>query len=72
MKKITSLSLGFSFLIMTYTGLMLFIVPHGRVAYWSDWHLFGLSKSQYGVLHTISIVSFLIFSTLHIYYNWKP
>ena len=72
MKKITSLSLGFSFLIMTYTGLMLFIVPHGRVAYWSDWHLLGLSKSQYGELHTTSMVSFLLFAILHIYYNWKP
>jgi hypothetical protein len=37
-----------SFLIMTYTGIMLFLCPHGRVAYWSDWHFFGLSKNQYG------------------------
>jgi len=72
MKKITSLSLGFSFLIMAYTGIMLFIVPHGRVAYWSDWHLLGLSKSQYGDLHTTSMVTFLLFAMLHIYYNWKP
>ncbi len=48
MKKITSLSLGMSFLIMTYTGIMLFLCPHGRVAYWSDWHFLGLSKNQYG------------------------
>ncbi|MEA3331335.1 MAG: DUF4405 domain-containing protein [Campylobacterota bacterium] len=72
MKKITSLTLGFSFLIMSYTGVMLFIVPHGRVAYWADWHLFGLSKGQYGELHTTSMVSFLVFASLHIYYNWKP
>ena len=72
MKKITSLSLGFSFLIMSYTGIILFIVPHGRVAYWSDWHLFGLSKGQYGELHTTSMVMFLFFALLHIYYNWKP
>ena len=72
MKKITSLSLSFSFLIMSYTGLMLFIVPHGRVAYWSDWHLFGLSKGQYGELHTTSMVAFLLFAILHINYNWKP
>ena len=72
MKKITSLTLGFSFLIMSYTGIMLFIVPHGRVAYWADWHLFGLSKGQYGELHTTSMVVFLLFASLHIYYNWKP
>ncbi len=72
MKKITSLSLGFSFLIMAYTGIMLFIVPHGKVAYWSDWHLLGLSKGQYGDLHTTSMLTFLLFAGLHIYYNWKP
>jgi len=72
MKKITSLTLGISFLIMSYTGIMLFIVPHGRVAYWANWHLFGLSKGQYSELHTTSMVIFLIFASLHIYYNWKP
>lgn len=71
-KKITSLSLGISFLIMSYTGVMLFICPHGRVAYWADWHLFGLNKSQYGELHTTSMVAFLFFAIWHIYYNWKP
>ncbi len=72
MKKITSLTLGISFLIMSYTGIMLFIVPHGRVAYWANWHLFGLSKGQYSDLHTTSMLVFLLFASLHIYYNWKP
>ncbi|MCH9813051.1 MAG: DUF4405 domain-containing protein [Epsilonproteobacteria bacterium] len=72
MKKITSLSLGLAFLIMSYTGIMLFLCPHGRVAYWSDWHLLGLSKTQYGELHTTSMLTFLFFGLLHIYYNWKP
>ena len=72
MKKITSLSLGISFIIMTYTGIMLFICPHGRVAYWSNWHLFGLSKDQYGELHTTSMIVFVLFGMLHIFYNWKP
>lgn len=71
-KKITSLSLGISFLIMTYTGIMLFLCPHGRVAYWSDWHLFGLNKDQYGELHTTSMIVFVLFGILHIFYNWKP
>ncbi len=72
MKKITSLSLGFSFIIMSITGVVLYFVPKGKVAYWADWHIFGLSKSQYGDLHTTSMVTFLIFGILHIYYNWKP
>ena len=71
-RKITSLTLGISFLIMSYTGIMLFLAPHGRVAYWSNWHLFGLTKTQYGDLHTTSMVLFLFTGILHIYYNWKP
>jgi len=51
MKKITSLSLGFSFVIMSCTGIVLYIAPHGRVSRWLDWHLFGLDKAQYQGLH---------------------
>jgi hypothetical protein len=72
MKKITSLSLGFSFLIMSYTGVILYIAPHGRISRWLDWHLFGLDKIQYQELHITSMVTFLLFALLHIYYNWKP
>ncbi len=72
MKKITSLSLGFSFLIMSYTGVILYIAPHGRIARWLDWHFLGLDKTQYQELHTTSMVTFLIFGIWHIYFNWKP
>lgn len=72
MKKITSLSLGFAFLIMSYTGVILYFVPKGKIAYWSDWHFLGLSKTQYGEIHTTTMVTFLLFGILHIYYNWKP
>lgn len=72
MRKITSLTIFISFLVMTYTGIMLFISPHGRIAYWSDWKLWGLSKDQYGEIHTTSMVLFVSFVSLHIYYNWKP
>lgn len=72
MRKITSLTLALSFLLMTYTGIMLFLCPHERVAYWSDWHFLGLTKSQYGDLHTASMIVFILFGILHIYYNWKP
>ncbi len=71
-KKITSLSLGFSFLIISYTGVILYIAPHGRIARWMDWHLLGLDKTQYQELHTTSMVTFLFFGIFHIIFNWKP
>ncbi len=72
MKKIISLTLAFSFLIMSITGVILYIVPKGKVAYWADWHIFGLTKTQYGDLHITSMFLFLVITIWHIYYNWKP
>ena len=72
MKKIISLTLAFSFLIMSVTGLMLYIVPKGKIAYWANWEMFGLTKTQYGDIHITSMILFLVVTTWHIFYNWKP
>ncbi len=72
MKKIISLTLAFSFLVMSITGIMLYIVPKGKIAYWANWEMFGLTKSQYGDIHITSMILFLVVTIWHIYYNWKP
>ena len=72
LKKITSLTMLWSFLIMTYTGIILFIAPHGRVAYWTNWELFGWSKDQFAQIHSTFMLLFILATILHIYYNWKP
>nr|WP_320009846.1 DUF4405 domain-containing protein [uncultured Desulfobulbus sp.] len=71
-RKITSLTLLISFLILILTSLVLFVVPEGRVAYWSDWRWLGLSKTQWGDIHTNSGFLFLFAGLLHLFYNWKP
>lgn len=60
-----------SFLAITITGIALYIAPQGRVAYWTDWKLIGLTKTDWTNLHTVSWVLFLIAGSFHIYYNWK-
>ena len=72
MRKITSLTALLSFLITLLTSVILYIVPEGRVAYWADWHLLGLSKTQWGDTHTTVGTLFLIALLLHIWLNWKP
>ncbi len=72
MRKITSLTAALSFLLMVLTSIILYIVPQGRVAYWADWRLWGLSKTDWGNIHINLGFLFLISLTLHIYYNWKP
>lgn len=71
-KKTISLTLGFSFLVMSITGIILYIVPKGKVAYWANWELLGLTKTQYGNIHITSMILFLVVAIWHIYYNWKP
>ena len=71
-KKITSLTMLITFVLIILTAIILYIVPHGRVAYWADWHLWGMTKSQWGELHINLGVLMLIAGLLHIYYNWKP
>lgn len=72
LKKITSLTMMLVMIVMTYSGLMLFIAPPGRIANWANWHLFGLSKEQYASIHSTFMVLFIIMTLLHVFYNWKP
>ena len=71
LRRIVSLSLMLLAVVLTYTGIVLYIAPQGRIAYWSDWHLLGLDKEQLGAIHTTSAFSFVILGLLHTWYNWK-
>jgi len=71
-KKAVSLTLALSFVVMSYTGIMLFLAPKGKIAYWTDWTLLGLSKTQYTDLHITSMFLLLTVGIWHVYYNWKP
>ncbi len=70
LRRFTSLCIGFSFLVMSYTGILLFIAPKGRVANWTNWELLGLDKTQYTNLHVSFMVLFLAGMIVHIYLNW--
>lgn len=71
LRKITSLTLLLAFALLILTSLILYVVPEGRVAYWSDWRRLGLSKTQWGDIHTNSGFLFLLAGLLHLVYNWK-
>ena len=72
MKKTISLLMLWSMLVMTYTGVMLFIAPEGRVAYWVNWSMLGMGKSEFGNMHVAFMVLFFVATIFHIYFNWKP
>jgi len=61
-----------AFGILMITGLVLYVIPQGRVAFWTHWSLLGLSKEQWGDVHMMFGGVFIIAAIVHLYYNWKP
>ena len=61
-----------TFVIMTITGIVLYFAPQGRIAYWVDWRFWGITKTDWGSIHTISCFLFVIVGIYHLVYNWKP
>ncbi|MEN8155102.1 MAG: DUF4405 domain-containing protein, partial [Acidobacteriota bacterium] len=71
-RSFVSFGMLFSFIIMTLTGIVLYITPPGRVAKWVTWTFFGLEKDEWQAVHTIFSYLFLILSIFHIFFmNWK-
>jgi len=64
--------MAFSFIVLILSSVVLYIMPSGRDAYWTNWKWLSLSKDQWGALHTVGGLAFVIFGLLHlIVYNWK-
>lgn len=70
-QSLTSLSVMAGFLIMSVSGVVAFVNPQGRIAYWTDWTMLGLTKEQWGDIHILSSLLFVVAGVVHIYYNWR-
>ncbi len=66
-----SLLTALSFLIMTVSGVILFITPQGRIAYWLDWTFMGISKTQWGDMHITTSLLFALAGLWHTWLNWR-
>ena len=71
-RRIVSLTLFLCLFLVLVTSVILYIVPQGRVAYWAEWTLWGLSKTQWANLHLNLGLLMIIAGGFHVYYNWKP
>ena len=72
MRKITSMTMVWSLIVLVFNSLVLYVVPEGRIANWADWHFWGLDKHDWSAQHTTVGFLFIFAALLHIYYNWKP
>jgi hypothetical protein len=71
-RRVVSLTILMSFLLILATSVILYTVPQGRVAYWTNWRLGGLSKDQWTNIHFTVGALFLIGCIVHLLYNWRP
>lgn len=70
-RALTSMMTTGGFLIMGFTGAMLYATPEGRLAYWVDWSMLGLTKVEWGAIHVTSSLLFLIAGFVHLWFNWR-
>jgi hypothetical protein len=71
-RSLTAFLVTWAFIVLAVTGIILYVVPQGRIAYWTHWSLFGMSKEQWGWVHMMFGGVFIITGFLHLYFNWKP
>lgn len=71
-RRLVSLVALLSFCVMAFTGIVMFLAPQSRVAHWSGWELFGLSKRDYDAVHSAFMLLFLVSVVWHTILNWRP
>jgi len=72
LRKITSMTMIWSLIVLTFNSIVLYVVPEGRIANWAVWKFWGLTKHDWSAQHTTVGFLFLFAGILHIYLNWKP
>ncbi|MCW7754053.1 DUF4405 domain-containing protein [Desulfobotulus sp. H1] len=71
-KKWTSLTLCFTFVIAAFSGIILAVMPHGRQIHWMGWQLMGVEREGWQALHVAFSLLILAAGLLHLLaYNWK-
>ena len=71
MRKITSMTMFVSLVVLLINSIILYIVPEGRIANWAVWEMAGLTKGQWADQHTTVGILFLVAAGLHLFYNWS-
>ena len=70
LRSFTSLILAVAFVAMTFSGVILYTSPKGRVAHWTGWTVLGIEKEPWSGLHINFALLFLLAAGLHWFFNW--
>jgi hypothetical protein len=69
-RAFVSVLVGFTFLVMAVTGLVMFVAPSCRIARDTAWTVWGLDKDHWAGVHVWFSLAFIVASAFHIYLNW--
>ncbi len=61
----------FQAIVLSLSGLVLYIAPSGRIVNTYGWRFLFLTKSQWEAIHTVWGLAFVVVAFFHIKYNWR-
>lgn len=70
-RAFVTLFVTLSFVLLTASGIVLYVAPPGRVAHWSLWTLARLDKEAWQAVHTVFAFLFVLAGAFHLYFNWR-
>ena len=70
-KRFTSLTTLWVFLIMGFSGIILYVRPEGSLADEINWTFLSLTKKGWEGIHTIFVFFFIIVIPFHLFFNWN-
>ena len=71
LKPFVSFLTVFSFLLLAFSGFILYIRPEGSLARWIGWQAIGLDKSGWEGVHIIFCALFVLAGLTHLVLNFK-
>ncbi|MCX8159861.1 MAG: DUF4405 domain-containing protein [Candidatus Saccharicenans sp.] len=70
-KPFVSFLTVFSFLLLAFSGFILYIRPEGSLARWVGWRAMGLDKSGWETVHIVFCALFVLAGVIHLVLNFK-
>ena len=71
LKPFVSFLTVFSFLLLAFSGFILYIRPEGSLARWVGWRAIGLDKSGWEAVHIVFCALFVLAGLTHLVLNFK-
>ncbi|MCK4873867.1 MAG: DUF4405 domain-containing protein [Phycisphaerales bacterium] len=71
LRSFISFLIALSMLLISFSGIILYLTPQGRIAHWTNWTMLGLDKDAWTAVHMNTCLLFVVGVSLHIYLNWR-